>query len=429
MAEGVSKTLEEILLKLGKLDSIEESVHNIETTLSKLEVRTSKLESFEASASKDIEDMKQGLNFLDNKVDSSLYKLENEVKRLQDKVEQSRSKETVYEEQIEELKIKDLYLEAYSRRENIKFMNIREEEDENVEAVIRGFLQDELNYSNYDLVEIQRIHRNGRRVGSKPRPILARFLRAKDCEEIISLGYKLKGTSYQMFRALPYELVKKRKLQMPTYKKARQNKIPAAFSKSEPDKLYIRGGWTIVKRTILQSTSPPAVITKYSTYDVISAFGNNDKNVKPLGAAMLDILNKMGFHQIHFYCHKKSVGRVVSIMTKNNTAGHQVVRYFTDDAFAKTTFPDACGSFERLPEDTSILAQKCDKWGSDNSGNVEVNKWGANNNNGPGRLPSRPFIIDGAILHGFGSDLVICDDNIESPQPLTAKDNLRISVR
>ncbi|KAK3724030.1 hypothetical protein QZH41_007680 [Actinostola sp. cb2023] len=241
MAEGVSKTLEEILLKLGKLDSIEESVHNIETTLSKLEVRTSKLESFKASASKDIEDMKQGMNFLDNKVDSSIYKLENEVKRLQDKVEQSRSKETVYEEQIEELKSKDLYLEAYSRRENIKFMNIREEEDENVEAVIRGFLQDDLNYSNYDLVEIQRIHRNGRRVGSKPRPILARFLRAKDCEEIISLGYKLKGTSYQMFRDLPYELVKKRKLQMPTYKKARQNKIPAAFSKSEPDKLYIRG--------------------------------------------------------------------------------------------------------------------------------------------------------------------------------------------
>jgi len=44
---------------------------------------------------------------------------------------------------------------------------------------------------------------------------------------------------------------------------------------------------------------------------------------------MLDILNcnKMGFHQINFYCHKKSVGRVVSIMAKNNTAGQQVVRY------------------------------------------------------------------------------------------------------
>ncbi|KAK3739207.1 hypothetical protein QZH41_006708 [Actinostola sp. cb2023] len=87
------------------------------------------------------------------------------------------------------------------------------------------------------------------------------------------------------------------------------------------------GGWTIVKRTILQSTSTPAFKNRRSTYDVIADFGNHSQNVKPLGAAMLDILNKMGFHQIHFYCHKKSVGRVVSIMTKNNTAGQQVGRY------------------------------------------------------------------------------------------------------
>ncbi|KAK3734210.1 hypothetical protein QZH41_013295, partial [Actinostola sp. cb2023] len=104
------------------------------------------------------------------------------------------------------------------------------------------------------------------------------------------------------------------------------------------------GGWTIVKRTVLQSQTLPS-LTVYKTYNVIFAFSKYDQNVVPTGTAMLDIINKMGFHHIHFYCHKKSVGRVVSIMTKNNTAGQQVVRYFTDDAFALTTFPDACGSY------------------------------------------------------------------------------------
>ncbi|KAK3750849.1 hypothetical protein QZH41_007652 [Actinostola sp. cb2023] len=164
---------------------------------------------------------------------------------------------------------------------------------------------------------------------------------------------------------------------------------------------YKHGGWTIVKRTILQSTSPPKHATTYSNYKVIAAALDTNKNTVPLGAAMLDILNKMGFHQIHFYCHKKSVGRVVSIMTKNNTAGQQVVRYFTDDAFAKTTFPDACGSFDRLPEDTSILAQNCDKWGKDSAGTVQVNKWGYYGKHGVGRVSYRPFAMHGATLHGF----------------------------
>ena len=34
---------------------------------------------------------------------------------------------------------------------------------------------------------------------------------------------------------------KRRKEQMKTFKEARKNGIPAAFSQSQPDKLYIRG--------------------------------------------------------------------------------------------------------------------------------------------------------------------------------------------
>ena len=43
--------LQEILHKLAKLDTIEQVVNNIQATLRKLEERTRKLESFQASAS------------------------------------------------------------------------------------------------------------------------------------------------------------------------------------------------------------------------------------------------------------------------------------------------------------------------------------------------------------------------------------------
>ena len=182
---------------------------------------------------------------MDDNVNSNLECAKKETDSVREKLGDLESKMKEFDGKIEDLNLKDLYLEAYSRRENIKFMNIEEGDgDENVEDVIRTFLRDELNYKDYDKVEMQRIHRNPARKNPnrrEPRPILARFLRAKDCESIMSHGRNLKGTNYQMFTDLPTELVKRRKAQMPTFKLAKANRIPAAFSKSEPDKLYIRG--------------------------------------------------------------------------------------------------------------------------------------------------------------------------------------------
>ena len=49
------------------------------------------------------------------------------------------------------------------------------------------------------------------------------------------------GTNYKMYQDLPFEIVKHRRAQMETFKKARRNNIAAVFSKAQPDKLYIRG--------------------------------------------------------------------------------------------------------------------------------------------------------------------------------------------
>ena len=103
------------------------------------------------------------------------------------------------------------------------------------EEVLRFFLEKQLGYQNARSVEIQRVHRLGKkREDGGARPILARFLR-------FALGSRLKGTNFQMFRDLPQELVTRRSKQMNTFKKAKRNNIPVSFSKSQPDKLYVRG--------------------------------------------------------------------------------------------------------------------------------------------------------------------------------------------
>ena len=101
-----------------------------------------------------------------------------------------------------------LYLEAYSRRGNIKFMNIAvdsTEEREDAEETLRSFLERDLGLLDARTVEIQRVHRSGKGKDGGPRPILARFLKYKDVQKIFSLGHRLKETGYQMFRDYPAE--------------------------------------------------------------------------------------------------------------------------------------------------------------------------------------------------------------------------------
>lgn len=109
-------------------------------------------------------------------------------------------------------------------------------------------MEREFGFAEAHPAEIQRPQRLGKRIGAKPRPILVRFLRSKDCEKIFNLGSRLRDTGYQMFRDLPQELVKRRRSQMDTVKKAREHNLRAAFSKAEPDKLYIGGKlWPVGK--------------------------------------------------------------------------------------------------------------------------------------------------------------------------------------
>ena len=88
------------------------------------------------------------------------------------------------------------------------------------EEVLRTFLERDLGYREARNVEFQRVHRIGKSKDGNPRPILARFLRYKDCEQICSLGHRFKGTNFQMFRDLAQEIIARRKAQMEAFKDA-----------------------------------------------------------------------------------------------------------------------------------------------------------------------------------------------------------------
>ena len=227
-------------------------MNKIQDTLVKLEARTQSLESFQQSATADISDLKESLSFSQEKYKTSLDDLKRQRENLEEQLNELERQNNHLDNNIKDVETKNLYLEAYSRRENIKFENISEDDndDEDTEQRLRTFLETDLGFRDAHTVEIQRVHRLGRKKTDESRPILARFLRFKDCEKILSLGRRLRGTAYKMYQDLPHEIVQRRKNQMDTFRKARENRIPATFSKAQPDKLYIRGKLWPVGKTL-----------------------------------------------------------------------------------------------------------------------------------------------------------------------------------
>ena len=150
MAEGLQKPLQDILKKLEKLDAIEEAVNNLGKSFGKLEGRIHTLEDAYATTKRDVEDLKESLNAneTDKKTTSErIQKLEDRTKSslaaLQKENDELRANFKLIED-------KNLYLEAYSRGENIKFENIPEEETnkEDTEMALRTFLETELGFGD-----------------------------------------------------------------------------------------------------------------------------------------------------------------------------------------------------------------------------------------------------------------------------------------
>ena len=179
-SKDIQKTLQEILEKLGKLDIIESSVYKLQATLLDLETRTKTLEGFQHKASKDINDLQESLSFTVEKYKTNLANVDEKQENISLKIATIEEANRELTARIKDLETKNLYLVAYSRRENIKFENMNKFEEgsdkENTDHVLRLFMETELGFVDASSVEI-RVHRLGKKKENEPRPILARFLR------------------------------------------------------------------------------------------------------------------------------------------------------------------------------------------------------------------------------------------------------------
>ena len=82
--------------------------------------------------------------------------------------------ETQLKQQVED----NIRLEQYTRKENLRFNNILETEDEDCKSVIQNI--------------IQSVHRVGKKLEGRHRPIIVRFVRREDRELVWSKRGKIK---------------------------------------------------------------------------------------------------------------------------------------------------------------------------------------------------------------------------------------------
>ena len=125
---------------------------------------------------------------------------EQKIKVLQAEVESLHSS-------LEAEKSKSLALESYTRRENLRLMNLPESEDENLRPIIRDIIGQHL-YLSTAHMRFYAIHRVGRKPqnansqGAKPRPrpIIIRFLCREDRDDVFREKGKLKESQNEVFR-------------------------------------------------------------------------------------------------------------------------------------------------------------------------------------------------------------------------------------
>ena len=134
---------------------------------------------------------------------------------------------------------------VYQRREDLRFYGIEEdpEDTEDTPEVFIDFSQSELGIDVASDIEFQRVHRIGpfNQQASKPRQIIARFLRYPDRERVMSNARILKGKHFGISADLPKEIVDRRKKLLPKLFAAKKAGKAAYFRRAEPDKLFIDG--------------------------------------------------------------------------------------------------------------------------------------------------------------------------------------------
>lgn len=249
----VESTLTELVRLIGKmdmrLDAIEKQVNkidNIQKCISSLTGRVRVLE-------KDVIDVKQqnvefeksadAMNTFYEQMKGKCDKNSAEILLLKQQLttadHHAKCTENVLMESLESQgslfeKIEDLQVRSMKR--NLIFHGISENTHEDTEENLRDFFNYQLRLNKF--IELSNVHRFGKRINGRPRPIVAVFLYHKDLEMVIKSGRMLQGTQYGINEQFPSTVEDRRKLLYPV---AKHYKRTGHRVKMVRDKLFING--------------------------------------------------------------------------------------------------------------------------------------------------------------------------------------------
>ena len=170
------------------------------------------------------------------------------IRTLEENVTSFKEENTKLKKELSDTKGKLLYLETQSRRNNLVFKGIDEDDNENWDAAegkIFDILENALEIENARDIVIERAHRINDRPKDKddvPRSILVKFLSFKDRQSVLSNVKKLseKKTGIMVFEDYPFEVQTERRKLWPIFKAAKQMDVFNSVS-MKIDKLMING--------------------------------------------------------------------------------------------------------------------------------------------------------------------------------------------
>ena len=269
--EDTNKKLDSITQKLNKLDSIELKLSQLENNITTLGMRVDSIER----KNKELED---SASFVSNKFDTESKRIDtlskeikaqikNQEKTIADidrqvqkvkvnedmKAELKRSKIDLkrHEATIEtlsrgvenlrrdrnELQDRVTDLQCRSMKMNLVFTGLgKEQPREDTESKLRSFLDIELGIDSH--VEFANVHRFGRHVRGRSRPIVARFIYQHELDRVLDNAYQLRGSPYGIRQQFPAAVEDRRRTLYPIM---RQHKAHGANVKMVRDRLYING--------------------------------------------------------------------------------------------------------------------------------------------------------------------------------------------
>ncbi|XP_068675386.1 myosin heavy chain, muscle-like [Montipora foliosa] len=192
MAEGLEKKLEAVLKKLEELDTIESRLNQMHTTLASIEENVGRLDS-------EVEDLKTK----SKQLGSTVNEFKESIQLTDEDISDLKFANKKLQQDVCKIQKQLLYMETYSRRKNVKFVGLLQEQVDNINgsdedyndarakledtrAIIYKFLEHRLKIPNArERIEFQRLHRLGKPKNGTSRPIIARFLRYGDKELVM----------------------------------------------------------------------------------------------------------------------------------------------------------------------------------------------------------------------------------------------------